>query len=78
MLPVALPLVMGGVAVLQPFGPGRETVCTGQPWSDSTAGDVVHLFSFHMGPSLPALGVRNMAVVLLLLSSHQLGIETFL
>lgn len=46
-----LPLGMGGVAVLQPFGPGRGRVCIGQLWSDSAAGDIVlchllHLFSF--------------------------------
>lgn len=51
MLLVVLLLGMGGVAVLQPFGPGREMVCIGQLWSDSTAGDIVlchllHLFAF--------------------------------
>lgn len=85
MLFVVLPLGMGGVAVLQPFGPGREMVCIGQLWSDSTA--VVTLWYVTCCTSFPSwpllyilhksltfsLGVRNVAVVLLLLlSSHQL------
>lgn len=68
MLPGVLPLCVGCVAVLQPFGPGREKVCTGQLWSDwrrcavSPAAPLFlhgHSHTSYMGPSLPALDVRK-------------------